>query len=75
LETRNFYKQVNKYDCKFSGRLRNAIGISYLHELQVEAETADRAHIKLYNTHENIMNFLIVNAADPKDYKSSKMIH
>jgi hypothetical protein len=75
METGNINKQVNKYNCKFIGRLRNAQGISYLHELQVEAETADGAHFKLYDTHENIMRFQITNVSDPKDYKSNKMIH
>lgn len=66
---------MNKYNCKFIGRLKNAIGITYYHEVEVEAETADKAQIKLYDTHEAITKFLIVNTSNINDVKSSKMIH
>ena len=66
---------MNTYNCKFLGRLKNAIGITHFNQLQVEADTADQAHLKLYDTHEAIMKFEIVNVSDKKDYKSSRMIH
>jgi hypothetical protein len=66
---------MNTYDCKFLGRLKNAIGITHFQQIEVEADTADQAHLKLYDTHEDIMKFQITNISDPKDYKSSKMIH
>lgn len=66
---------MNTYDCKFLGRMKNAIGITHFNQLEVEADTADQAHLKLYDTHEDIMKFQITNISDPKDYKSSKMIH
>ena len=66
---------MNTYDCKFLGRLKNAIGITHFQQFEVEADTADQAHLKLYDTHEAIMKFQITNISDPKDYKSSKMIH
>ena len=66
---------MNKYKCQFLGRESGAIGITTYCEKLIEAETADKAHFKLYDTHENIMKFNIVNLKDEKDYKSSKMIH
>lgn len=66
---------MNRYNCKFIGRLKNALGITYFHEVEVEAETVDKAHMKLYDTHESIFKFLIVNTSDNNDFKSSKMIH
>ena len=62
---------MNKYKCKFLGRESGALGINSYFELQVEAETADQAHLKLYDTHKNIMKYQIVNLANPKDFKTT----
>ena len=75
MEKRNFNKQMNTYKCQFLGRESRAIGINSYCEKIIEAETADKAHLKLYDTHENIMKYLIVNSNNPKDFKSSKYIH
>lgn len=66
---------MNTYKCQFLGRESGALGINSYCEKAVEADTADQAHLKLYDTHENILKFLIVNSSNPKDFKSSKHIH
>lgn len=66
---------MNTYKCKFLGRESGALGVSSYSEKTVEANTADQAHLKLYDTHENIAKFQIVNLSDPTDFKSSKHIH
>lgn len=66
---------MNTYNCKFLGKERNALGINSYWEKIVEADTADQAHLKLYNTHENIMKYTIMNTQDTNDFKSSKYIH
>ena len=66
---------MNTYSCRFIGRERSALGINSHWEKIVEADTVDQAHFKLYNTHENIMKYIIINTQDPKDFKSSKYIH
>lgn len=66
---------MNTYKCKFLGRESGAIGINSYWEKIVEAETANKALLKLYDTHENIMKYLIVNSNNPKEFKSSKFIH
>lgn len=66
---------MNTYKCKFTGKERNAIGIDSYWEKDIEADTADQAHIKLYNTHENIMKFIITNTQDSRDFKTYKHIH
>lgn len=62
---------MNKYKCKFLGRESGALGINSYWEKIVEAETADQTLLKLYDTHENIMKYLIVNTADAKDFKTT----
>lgn len=66
---------MNTYKCRFVGRESGALGISSFFEKNIQADTADQAHLKLYDTHENILKFLIVNSSNPKDFKSSKHIH
>jgi hypothetical protein len=66
---------MNTYKCKFFGKERNALGINSYWEKNVEADTVDQAHFRLYNTHENIMKFVIINLQDSNDFKSSKHIH
>lgn len=65
---------MSTYECKFIGRESGAIGISSYCKMTIEAETADQAHLKLYDTHEDIMTFMIVNLSNSKDFKSSKQI-
>lgn len=66
---------MNTYKCQFLGRESGALGNNSYCEKIVEAETADKAFQKLYDTHENIMKYLIVSSSNPKDFKSSKHIH
>jgi len=68
-------RKMNRYNCKFIGRQKNALGITHFNEVEVEAETVDKAHFKLYETHESIFQFLIVNTLNNADFKNSKMIH
>lgn len=63
--------KMNNYKCKFLGRESGALGINSYFELQVEADTVDQALLKLYDTHENIMKYQIVNTSNPKDYKTT----
>jgi hypothetical protein len=63
---------MNTYNCKFIGRENGAIGISSYCEKTLQADSADQAHLKLYDTHEDIMKFQITNTSNPIDFKSSK---
>lgn len=51
-----------RYRIKFSGRKIGAIGISYDHDLTVEADNPESALLACYETHEHIHNPRIFDA-------------
>jgi hypothetical protein len=50
-------KPTKRFLCRFYGRRRGALGISYTIEVTVEAECAKAAALKLYDNYEHISMF------------------
>ncbi len=50
---------MKRYAATFNGRTVGAIGIRYLHHIEVEAEDEKAARLKLYETHEHISDVRI----------------
>lgn len=48
------------YHCSFHGRQLGAIGVCYAIALQVEADDAEGARLRCYDTHEHILRFVAV---------------
>lgn len=47
-------RNVVRYRFEIYARLRGAIGVCYLHTVEVDATDAEAARLKLYDTHEHI---------------------
>lgn len=45
---------MKRWMLAFTGRKNGALGITYRVEIEVEAETAEAARMRAYNTHEHI---------------------
>lgn len=50
---------MNKYRCTFQGREVNAAGIMSRFSIEVEADTPEAARLKIYDTHEHLMDVRI----------------
>ncbi len=58
---------MKRYVATFNGRTVGAIGIRYRCHIEVEAEDAKAAGLKLYETHEHISDVRITEVRTPVD--------
>jgi hypothetical protein len=57
---------VSRYAFRFHGRLNGALGVSGIHNVEVEAETEEAARLRLYETHEHVSVLTVKVRSQPR---------
>lgn len=52
-------KVEREYECRFTGRFHGAIGKFYPFTINVWADSVENARLKIYDTHQDLMNVMI----------------